>query len=199
MNSIIKKCWNIATNALVILVVIIAILLAGARLIGLQVYTVLSGSMEPEYHTGSIIYVKDVDPNSVEVGDPITFVMNESLVVATHRVIDIDSENRLFYTKGDANKIPDANPVPFENLLGKPIFTIPLLGYLANFIQNPPGLYISVGLAVLLIIICFVPDIIDQFKHLNKQENKEPLDAKSMNDSELLDELLKKLSEKKDE
>ena len=40
---------------------IMAILLVGVRVIGLNVYTVLSGSMEPTYHTGSLIYVKKVD------------------------------------------------------------------------------------------------------------------------------------------
>ena len=33
-----------------------------------------------------LLYVKTVDPDSVKVGDPITFVLNEDLVVATHRV-----------------------------------------------------------------------------------------------------------------
>ncbi len=198
MNSVLKKIWNTTTNVLVILVVVIAILLAGAQLIGLQVFTVLSGSMEPEFHTGSIIYVKDVDAESIKVDDPITFVMNESLAVATHRVIDIDSENRLFYTKGDANDIPDSDPVPFENLIGKPVFTIPLLGYLANFIQTSPGLYIAVGLAALLVVLCFVPDILSQLKQMNKQNNDEAVDAKEMSDDEILDELLKKLSNKKD-
>ncbi len=198
MNITFKKIWNIVTNVLVILVIAVAILLAGARLVGLQVFTVLSGSMEPEYHTGSIIYVKKVDAESIEVNDPITFVMNESLTVATHRVIGIDSENKLFYTKGDANDIPDSNPVPFENLIGKPIFTIPLLGYLANFIQTPPGLYIAIGLAALLIVLCFVPDIISQLKQTKNQNSENVADAKEMSDSELLDELLKKLSDRKD-
>ena len=49
-----KKVWNIFTSVLVVLVVIAALLLAGARLVGLQVFTILSGSMEPAYHTGSV-------------------------------------------------------------------------------------------------------------------------------------------------
>ena len=57
-----KKIWNGITTVIVILVVILAILLAGVRLFGLQVFTVLSGSMEPTYHVGSLIYVKKTDP-----------------------------------------------------------------------------------------------------------------------------------------
>ena len=60
MNKI-KKIWDVFTSILVAIVVIMAILLVGVRVIGLNVYTVLSGSMEPTYHTGSLIYVKKVD------------------------------------------------------------------------------------------------------------------------------------------
>ena len=55
---LLRKIWNAVSTALVVLVVILALLLVGARLVGLQVFTVLSGSREPTYHTGSLIYVK---------------------------------------------------------------------------------------------------------------------------------------------
>ena len=83
------------STVLVVIVVVVALLLVGARLFGLQVYAVLSGSMEPTYHVGSVIYVEPVDPSEIQVGDPITFVMNEELTVATHRVVRIDAENSL--------------------------------------------------------------------------------------------------------
>ena len=51
------KIWNAITTALVVAVVLLALMLAGPRVIGMQVFTVLSGSMEPTYHTGSLIYV----------------------------------------------------------------------------------------------------------------------------------------------
>ena len=87
MNKSVKKIWNAVTTILVIFVVILAVLLVGVRLVGFDVYTVLSGSMEPTYHTGSLIYVRDAEPADIEVGDPITFVLDENLTVATHRVI----------------------------------------------------------------------------------------------------------------
>lgn len=137
MRKSVKKTWNVISTVLVAIVVIIALLLVGARVFGLQVYAVLSGSMEPTYHVGSIIYVKSVDPSEIKVGDPITFVMNEQLTVATHRVVRIDTENSAFYTKGDANDDPDAAPVHFNNLLGKPVFTtVTFDGTMDNLYQN---------------------------------------------------------------
>ena len=55
MSKTVKRIWNWFTTVLVAVVVILALLLVGARLIGLQVFTVLSGSMEPTYHVGSLI------------------------------------------------------------------------------------------------------------------------------------------------
>lgn len=173
MPKHIKKTWDIVTTVLVVLVVIFAVFLMGSRLIGLQVYHVISPSMEPNYSVGDLIYVKEVDPDSVKAGDPITFVLNEDLVVATHRVVAIDSENRQFTTKGDANKTEDAAPVHFNNLIGVPVFAIPLLGYVSAYIQSPPGMYVAIALGVVLLAAVFLPDL------LSKKAKKEEIQEES--------------------
>ena len=164
MSKKAKKAWNVASTVIVVLVVLLAIFLMGSRLVGLQVFNVVSGSMEPTYSVGDLLYVKHVDPDSVKVGDPITFVLNEDLVVATHRVVSIDRENNQFITKGDANETADANPVHFNNLIGVPVFSIPLLGYVSAFIQNPPGKYIAIVCGVALLAVVFLPDLLNKKK-----------------------------------
>lgn len=165
--KIIKKAWSIASTVLIVVVVIFAILLVGVRFFGVQVYSVISGSMEPEYPVGSLIYVKDVDPSEIKVNDVITYVLPNDMP-STHRVIRIDEENQLFYTKGDANETEDGAPVHFKNLIGTPVFTIPLLGYIAYYIQHPPGMYIATAAGAILLILVFLPDL---FK---KEEKKIP-------------------------
>ncbi len=160
MSKRVQKVWNAVTTVLVILVVVLALLLVGVRLVGLRPMCVLSGSMEPTYHTGSLIYVKPCAPEDVQVGDPITFVLNEDLDVVTHRVVSIDAENQHFYTKGDANAAPDGAPVYFKNLIGRPVFTIPYLGYVSYWVSNPPGMYLAIALALVLIILTFLPDML---------------------------------------
>ena len=159
MSKKAKKIWDGVTTALVVLVVLFAVFLMGSRLVGLRVFNVISGSMEPAYSVGDLLYVKEVDPDSVKVGDVITFVLNEDLVVATHRVVAVDSENRQFTTKGDANGAEDASPVHFNNLIGVPAFSIPLLGYVSVYIQSPPGLYVAIAFGVLLLAAVFLPDM----------------------------------------
>ena len=170
MPKKVKKIWDTVTTVLVVLVVVFAVFLMGSRLVGLQVFHVVSPSMEPHYSEGDLIYVKSVDPDSVKVGDPITFVLNEDLVVATHRVVAIDSENRQFTTKGDANKTEDTAPVHFNNLIGVPVFSIPLLGYVSAYIQSPPGMYVAIGIGVVLLAVVFLPDMLMKKAREEKQE-----------------------------
>lgn len=160
MSKNVKKIWDTVTTVLVALVMIFAVFLMGSRLVGLQVFNVISGSMEPTYSVGDLLYVKTVDPDSVRVGDPITFVLNEDLAVATHRVVAVDSVNRQFTTKGDANESEDARPVHFNNLVGVPVFAIPLLGYVSAYIQSPPGMYVAIAFGVLLLAAVFLPDLL---------------------------------------
>lgn len=145
---------------LTVAAIMVAFLLVGVRLLGVEAYAVLSGSMEPTYPTGSLIYVKPVSPEAIREGDPITFVLNEDLVVATHRVVTVDEENRSFITKGDANDAVDGAPVRFENLLGKPVFCIPLLGYVAAYVRQPPGLYVAIAVVVVMLLLAFLPDLL---------------------------------------
>jgi len=176
MNHSLKKIWNTISNVLVALVVILALLLVGARIVGLQVFTVLSGSMEPTYHTGSLIYVKKVDPYTIKEGQPITFMLDEN-TVATHRVVGVvpDEEDPTvirFRTKGDANEAEDGSLVHYKNVIGTPIFSIPYLGYVANYIQHPPGMYIAISVGAVLLLLVFIPDIFADEDDKNESKKK---------------------------
>lgn len=97
-----KRFCSIVTGVVLVLAALMLVAFAGVRLFGLTPYAVLSGSMEPEYPTGSLIYVRDVDPADVAVGDAITFEL-ESGALVTHEVYEIDSDARAFRTQGIAN------------------------------------------------------------------------------------------------
>lgn len=175
MSSRLKKIWSIVSTVLVVIVVLFAVFLMGSRIVGFKVYTVISGSMEPNYNRGDLLYVKEVDVNTIKVGDPITFILNEDLVVATHRVVEVDAENQRFYTKGDANEVRDSEPVHFKNVIGVPQFAIPKLGYVSDFVQHAPGMYITIGVGIVLILLVFLPDMIGAGK--KKKEEDDPLIA----------------------
>lgn len=174
MNKTIKTIWNWVSGVLVGIVVLLAIALVGVRLIGLQPYVVLSGSMEPVYHVGSLIYVKDVDYKELKVGDDITYMLNETTVV-THRIIEVlvdeeDPNTIRYFTQGVANDVPDGMSVHYKNIIGKPVFSIPYLGYVSNYIQKPPGMYIAMAAGAILILLTFLPDLLEDDKKDPQQQ-----------------------------
>ena len=206
-----KKVWNAVSTLLVVVVVALAVLLVGVRVVGLTPYAVLSGSMEPTYHVGSLIYVKSIEPQDVEVGMPLTFVVDENLTVATHRVVDIfststkeetvldDSGNPVldengaevtqevpleetayyFQTKGDANENADGSLVYYKNVIGTPVFTVPYLGYLSSWLQTKKGTIIGITIAIVIVILSFLPDLLKavddkpKAKHAAKSDDQQ--------------------------
>ena len=168
--------WNVISTLVVVAAVVFAVLLVGARVIGLQVYTVLSGSMEPTYHTGSLIYVKEVDPFEIEAGQVITYMLDED-TISTHRVVEVvpDAEDATvvrFRTKGDANEAEDGGLVHYKNVIGSPVFTIPYMGYVTNYIQNPPGTYVAIAAGAIFLMLMFIPDLFSDDKEKSQKEKK---------------------------
>lgn len=151
------------SRALVALAAALAFALVGVRLIGLTPYAVLSGSMEPELHVGSLVYVRGVDPFELEEGDVVTFMLDED-TLATHRIVEVvpdegDPEVVRFRTKGDANEAADGSLVHCKNVVGEAVFSVPCLGYVADLVQGPPGCYLAVAACAVLVMLTFLPDL----------------------------------------
>lgn len=188
MRTKLKTVWNILSWVLVVVIALLAILLVGVRLLGLRPFVVLSGSMEPEYRTGSLIFVKKVDPFALESGDVITFMMNED-TVATHRIVGVvpdesDSTVVRFRTKGDANEFEDSTLVHYKNVVGTPVFSVPYLGYPVRYISKPPGLYIGlIGLGV-LVLLMFAPSLLRAADAADKRDAEKKAAAGRGNSSQ---------------
>ena len=149
------------------IIAVIAVVLVGLRLAGFRTFTVMSGSMTPEYPVGALLYVKPVDYKSLKVGDVISYIANDDNTVVTHRIADIeidssDSNVWRFKTKGDANTSADARLVHYKNVLGTPIVSIPHIGFLAHNIQQPPGIYIALVVGTLLLAWTFLPGTLEE-------------------------------------
>ncbi len=122
---------------------------------GYQMYIVLSGSMNPEFDTGSLAFVKEIDPQVIVVGDIITFRgQSGSDTLTTHRVVEVLRDDGLkFVTRGDANNVNDPNPVLAENIVGTVTGSIPYLGYMMSFVQTRTGLILLIFVPGVLIIL----------------------------------------------
>lgn len=131
-----------------ILLICLVLLLMGGKLfqqtLPVSFYNVLTSSMSPKIPAGSLVIVREVNPNLLEKGDVITFTKNNETV--THRVSAIEDER--FVTKGDRNQLVDYLPVEAEEINGKVIFSLPYLGRFGEIIQTPRGM-----LALILTIL----------------------------------------------
>ena len=153
-----KKICNFLSGLLLIALAILAALLLIPRIMGYQSMAVLTGSMEPNYHVGSLIYVKETDPTTLEVGDVITYRLSEDTVV-THRIVEIHSDTQEVITKGDANNANDGNPVAYNNIVGKAYFNLPYLGFIAIYAKTPIGIGVICGVLIAIILLTFLPEI----------------------------------------
>lgn len=96
---------------ILLLIIAVCIPVTVPKLMGYEIYNVVSGSMEPEIPVGSVIYVKAVSPETVEEGDIIAFTSGVSVI--SHRVVSNQTVEGKFTTKGDANAENDMNPVGY--------------------------------------------------------------------------------------
>lgn len=153
-KRVLKVLSNLITTVLFIVLILTLFLVIStkasggeASLFGYQLKTVLSGSMEPDIHTGSIISIKAVEnPTGFKKGDVITFQTEEDILI-THRITEVNDSGNQYITKGDANDAADRDPVNAANIIGTYTgFTIPYVGYVMNFANS------SEGAALLLVI-----------------------------------------------
>ncbi|MCM3717670.1 signal peptidase I [Fictibacillus phosphorivorans] len=126
------------------------------QVMGYQLKTVLSGSMEPGIETGSIIAIKPGgDMTRFKKGDVITFKASEEKLI-THRVQEVKGtgENTQYITKGDNNDAADLDPVLAANVVGEyKGFTIPYVGYLLSGAQSKLGALLLLVLPGLLLLL----------------------------------------------
>jgi len=147
-----KRVLGWVVNIILIwLIVIVVALFLLPRFGAWRFDAVLSGSMEPALPVGGVVFIKPVEPADIGPGSIIAYRSGELLI--THRVVDVIDESELsFITKGDANESPDLSPVPAASVVGKVIFDVPYLGYLAAFVKTPLGFLLTIFLPGLAII-----------------------------------------------
>ena len=192
-----KKAFKIIviTILLVILIINVSIIIQTKtkpnlvpNILGFKPFIVLSGSMESKINVGDLVFVKEVNPSKLQVGDIIAFRDSEN-IVTTHRIVDIETkDNELcFVTKGDANNANDDRIVYPSMIEGKYQTRIAKLGNVVLFIQQPVGFVImlmAISIICLLVYSC-------QNKKVNKEEK-----FKNEEERQAFEEFMKMRAEK---
>lgn len=135
---------------------------------GLPLVVVASGSMHPALEVGDLVIVQGVNATKIKENDIIVFdlIENNHTTRTVHRVVNIQmlpNGTYVFTTKGDNNTSPDQTPIPENQVHGRAIYRIPLLGYLTLDPMIPLAIVI-----IAVIIILIWPERQRKKRHLHR-------------------------------
>lgn len=147
------------------------------NILGHYVFRVMTGSMEPEIPTDSIIVVKETELSRIEPDDIISYYSDDPQLdgtVNTHRVVSVEQEGEeyIFTTKGDANALPDQYPAQGKKVLGKVVFISYSLGVVVNFLSSPIAFVLLIILPLLCIFISNLVRMVSSARKLMKEEEE---------------------------
>lgn len=123
-----------------------------------RMFTVISGSMEPKYNIGDVLISKNVDPSTIRVGDPISYIGTKGDLrdkVITHEVTEVKKDENgkyVFRAKGIKNIVEDPEDVLEEQLLGVVVYRSIILSFLYRIISTSVGFYILIIIPLMYII-----------------------------------------------
>lgn len=123
-------------------------------------YIIISESMIPSINVYDAVVTMRANEDNIKVDDIITFISKEIETAGTpitHRVIGIvhdeSGEKILGYrTKGDNNNTADFALIAPNEVIGKVMLRIPMIGYLQTLMTKPIGWILIVVIPCLLII-----------------------------------------------
>ena len=111
------------------------------KMFGYSGLVILTGSMEPVYHPGDVIFIHE--QKDYEVKDVITF--HQRGMIVTHRIKEKSGDT--FTTQGDANNSAD-EPIKLADIEGKVVGSVASIGKFILFLQTPAGI---ISLLVVLV------------------------------------------------
>ena len=142
----------------------------------------LHGSMEPAIPVHSFIVTEAVEPESLQVGEIITFRSTEAMLEGAwnpHRITSVYEEGGqlMFHTKGDANAVEDSEPVSSINVVGKVVFISAALGTVVSLFSNPLVFFPFVVVPLVLLLGFELVKLVKSTKEVARAEDEAALRA----------------------
>ena len=122
-----------------------------------RMFTVISGSMKPKYNIGDVLIAKEVNPETIKVGDTVSYLGKTGSFadkIITHEVKEIEKDSNgklLFHTQGLTNIVED--PIVSENqLYGVVVHKAAILSILYGLISKGIGFYLFIIIPLIGVI-----------------------------------------------
>ena len=210
-----KKALNIIKTTLVWLVVALAVFMMiftvisvttfnrnDRDLFGYKAYIVNTDSMaKTDFKAGDLIFVKEVDPNTLKEGDIITYLSQNTDSFGetiTHKIRKktTDAEgNPGFITYGTTTGVDDDTIVTFPYILGKYETHLPKVGTFFNFLKTTPGYFVCIFVPFMLLIIYQGVNFFRLFRRYKKEQmdemkaERDKIEAERLENAKMLSEL----------
>lgn len=180
-NKIFKIIYGIFKFIFIAILVIYIAFLAiqkfsdSGNIMGYRLYTIVTGSMEPELTVGDVILVEETSFDALKLKDVITYESKASGMegmIVTHRIVDINKETQELITRGDAN-FADDPVITYDQVQGKVTYKFVLISLLTKLVRNKVGFYFIVFVPLVLVIFLEIADIVTQPKDEDDEDEKE--------------------------
>ena len=204
-----KKAFDIVRTILVWLVVLVAVTMTvftffslttvnrnDHSIFGYKIFIVNTDSMEKtDFKSGDLIFVKEIDPEQLQIGDIITFVskdensLDETL---THKIRSFATDpngSRGFITYGTSTNADDQGIVLYQDVLGKYEFHIAGLGKVFSFLKTTQGFFLCIFTPIMLVIVYEIIKFFILLKK-SKKEETETTDFEKLDKEKLMAELI---------
>ena len=187
MNKVLKKIGSAVIDIFIVVLVLLSIIISISSitaksnngvpdLFGYTPFSVQTDSMKPTLNKGDYIFVEECDPESLEVGDVVTYftLIQDNRAVNTHRIVDVINDGGViqYRTQGD-NK--ETNPEPDELLLAPGDIIgrytgskVPALGAVIDYLSTKMGFFLVILLPVLLFTIYQIYNLISVILYNHK-------------------------------
>lgn len=181
---IVKRIWSVVSKVLIALLILIMILTLVMRIsgnkiniLGINIYYIVTPSMEPTLKVGDMILSVNVkDYSKLEVHDVITYkgeVGSYKGKLITHEIIDIEEKEGkyTFTTKGTNNQDPDPL-VSEEQVVAKMLFEIPFLGKIVTLLRNRIVFFFVLIVPLAIMLVFETKDLFQAFKKSDEKEDE---------------------------
>jgi len=128
------------------------------------IVVVLSGSMEPAFYRGDLLFLTNYQEDKIEAGEIVVFKIDGRDIPIVHRVIKLhenEDEKVKFLTKGDNNEVDDRGLykpgqlwVERNHVVGRARGFVPYIGMITILMNDYPKLkYAILGLLGVFVLI----------------------------------------------
>jgi signal peptidase I len=160
--TVLRRGLDLALAALVAAVLLVGLTAYLAPAVGGRALAIRSGSMAPAIGVGSLAVAVPQDPATLQPGDVVTVELPGGTIL-THRIDTVvqQDDRRMFRLRGDANRTPDPVLATQDQLLGRVVVIVPLLGFLLALMSMPIGVLSLLSIGATLLAAAWLVDELD--------------------------------------